>query len=63
MRTVEKEYLEHLKNTPGPMATILNSRPDYTQLEKDANDFETWIKSEHENDRILIKKSLQAAHA
>ena len=30
---------------------IINSRPDYTQLKKDAAEFERWIKKVHRRER------------
>ena len=57
MRVITKEYQEMLdksevwnviKNTP---------RPDFTELKKLSNEFEVWIKQEHENDRKILREA------
>lgn len=58
MRVYSKEYQEMLDHSE-VWQTIMNTpRPDYTQMEKEAKEFEEWIKKEHEKDRQLI---IQAA--
>ena len=57
MRYITKEYQEmldkseawnYIKNTP---------KPDFTELDKLAGEFEKWIQAEHEKDRKLLREA------
>ena len=61
MRTVTPEYLEKLRNGNSAYATIINTpRPDFTELDKECEEFKEWIQAEHKKDRAIMLEALKA---
>lgn len=56
MRVLSKEYQEHLKNNEIYQFIINHPRPDFAELDKECDDFEVWISSEHKKEREQLKE-------
>ncbi len=62
MRTITKEYMDKLRKTPGPIATILSTpKPDHRELNRICAEFEKEMVVEQQKDREIIRKALRAA--
>lgn len=59
MRTPSKEYYENVYNGDNPLSFILHlPKPDFTELDKEAKEFEKWIVEEQKKDRQKILESV-----
>lgn len=55
MRIIDEKYRKALLANK-VYQRIINSRPDYTLLKKDASEFERWIKEVHRKERLERKR-------
>ncbi len=57
MRLITKEYQEMLNQSEAWKIIKNTPRPDFTELNRLSNEFEQWIKKEHEKDRLILREA------
>jgi len=60
MRLITPEMIEERNKPDSIYSIILNNKPDFTELDKECEELEKWIKEEHKKDKEIIKEALKA---
>lgn len=60
MRLITPEMIEERNKPDSIYSIILNNKPDFTELDKECEEFEKWIKEEHKKDKEIMKEALKA---
>lgn len=56
MRVISEEYQKHLEQNEAYQFIINHPKPDFTELEKECDDFEEWISNEHKKEREQLRE-------
>lgn len=60
MILITPEMIEARNRPDSIYSIILNNKPDFTELDKECEEFKKWIKEEHKKDKEIMKEALKA---